>query len=74
MTGLRAVLNQASYEQVLELAAYQRALIDEIRGYKAGMTKEHLTVFTKKELIDAFIKNEDTFNLNTAQTMLDRCK
>lgn len=67
---MKKLLAKLDRNTLVALAVKQNELVDEIRGYKSGMTKEMLGVFTDKELIDLFVKTEKAFGLNTAKALL----
>ena len=67
---MKKLLAKLDRNTLVALAVKQNELVDEIRGYKSGMTADMLGIFTDKELIDLFVKTEKAFGLNTAQTLL----
>lgn len=56
----RTQLNKLSKEELVELAIKQNEQMDELKGYKSGLTSKMLETFNSKMLIDCYLKNQKT--------------
>ena len=65
----KSILEGLDFETILDLADWQGAEIDRIRGYASGMNREMRAFLGKRTLIDCMIQNDRTFHLNVLERL-----
>ena len=60
-----AQLKTKSFDELVEIAMWQVARVNEIRGYSSGLTAKHMAIFDYDELVDLIVKEDRTFKLGT---------
>ena len=62
-------LNALTDEQILDISVKQCEVINNMRGYSSGMTRERLAKLGRETLIDCIITDQKTFNIPKEETV-----